>query len=396
MSLALALLLAEGMSRLAVAVLDGRTWPAMQALLDKEGRDPLDIAQIVHPYVGTVYDPTAPPDPAVVGDRLEVNRLGYGHPTDPIQKRRDDRYIIAVTGGSVAYYFAYYGGPHLIERLRELPAVGDRDCRIVCLAFPGHKQPQQLMSLAYIRTLGGEFDLVVNLDGFNEIVLADWNQRRKVSPAFPRNWPAVLPHGFSQKYLADHARLWEVRAERQRNARGIRQSWFRGMALRQLWWKAHDEMLRSEETTLLATAGKSDEEELHSYRRSGPREDYPSDDARYQRFAEIWANASIQIEELASGAGFDYFHFLQPNQYDPDSKPLTDEELRMAFDPAHEFRPSVEQGYPVLRTVGARLREQGIRFHDTLYGDVCCHLNLRGNELLAERIADVILSELRP
>ncbi|MCA9055480.1 MAG: hypothetical protein KDA75_16680, partial [Planctomycetaceae bacterium] len=385
---------------------NGRSWADMQRVLDKEGRDPVDAAQCVHPYVGTVYDPTAPPEPAVVGDRLEVNRLGYGHPTDPVQKRGNDRFIIAVTGGSVAYYFAYFGGPQLIERLRELPEVGDRDCRIVCLAFPGHKQPQQLMSLAYIRTLGGEFDLLVNLDGFNEVALADWNQRRKVSPAFPRNWPAVLPHGFSQKYLADHTRMWEVRAERQRNARGIRQSWLRGSALRQLWWKAHDEVLRSEEVVLNETASQSNQEESYSYRRSGPLEDYPNDEVRYQRYVEIWANASVQIEEMANGAGFAYFQFLQPNQYDPGSKPLTDDELRMAFDPGHEYRESVVKGYPILRAAGDRLRERGIRFHDlshlfetsdeTLYGDVCCHLNLRGNELLAERIADVIVRELRP
>ena len=46
-----------------------------------------------------------------------------------------------------------------------------RKIDIVRLALPGQKQPQQLMTLAWVQSLGAEFDIVVNLDGYNEAVL---------------------------------------------------------------------------------------------------------------------------------------------------------------------------------------------------------------------------------
>jgi len=50
-----------------------------------------------------------------------------------------------------------------------------RVCRVppnlVILGFPGYKQPQQLLALAYFLSLGAEYDLIINLDGYNDIVL---------------------------------------------------------------------------------------------------------------------------------------------------------------------------------------------------------------------------------
>ena len=39
----------------------------------------------------------------------------------------------------------------------------------VNLALFGYKQPQQLTTLAYLMSIGGQFDLVLNIDGFNEV-----------------------------------------------------------------------------------------------------------------------------------------------------------------------------------------------------------------------------------
>ncbi|MGV2341075.1 MAG UNVERIFIED_CONTAM: hypothetical protein LVR18_46165 [Planctomycetaceae bacterium] len=54
------------------------------------------------------------------------------------------------------------------------------------LALPGYKQPQQLMALNYVLSLGGEFDAVLNIDGFNDGALSILeNAQPKASIAYP-------------------------------------------------------------------------------------------------------------------------------------------------------------------------------------------------------------------
>jgi hypothetical protein len=42
---------------------------------------------------------------------------------------------------------------------------------VVKATIGGYKQPQQLMALNWFMALGGEFDIVINLDGFNDVAL---------------------------------------------------------------------------------------------------------------------------------------------------------------------------------------------------------------------------------
>jgi hypothetical protein len=123
--------------------------------------------------------------------------------------------------------------------------------------------------------------------------------------------------------------------------------------------------------------------------------------------------ASIQMRDLATANGARYFHFLQPNQYVEGSKVFSEEEKRVADVDAYSgrefpYHPSVRNykraarlGYPLLIESGAELRKQGVRFVDlttifaevreTIYRDACCHYNLAGYEMIAERMAREII-----
>ncbi len=60
---------------------------------------------------------------------------------------------------------------------------------VVTLGIAGYKQPQQLLALAYFLSLGAEYDLIINLDGYNDIVLPITdNYSFGVNPFFPRAW----------------------------------------------------------------------------------------------------------------------------------------------------------------------------------------------------------------
>ena len=126
----------------------------------------------------------------------------------------------------------------------------------------------------------------------------------------------------------------------------------------------------------------------YSLEKHGPRQTYTRDELR-RTAAESWYWGAWLLASLARHHGAEYYHFLQPNQWVPGTKPLTAEELAFDAPTAEEVRST----YPLLAEYGRRLREQDIEFFDlshiyadnreTLYVDGCCHVNRRGNELLA-------------
>ena len=404
MTVLVVLAVAEGAARIGLWLLHADRWEGQQRMLAASAETETDLGEQVHPFVGGIYDPTDPPNFAIGGKPTRYNRLGFAHPTEPVQKRSLDRYIIGVTGGSVAWQFCYLAGDRLIEHLQRVPELSDREIVLVCLASTGYKQPQQLMSVNFVLSLGGEFDLLVNLDGFNEVAVGEWCYRQGISPIYPRVWAFNLPFGHDRTALADHFQLWAARAERQCLAREIRDSRLRWSALRQLWWKVRDTTLKRSEEEKVKVSSDASLRELLSFVRNGPQEAFSSDAQMYARLVEIWSDSSRAMHALASGLNCEYIHCLQPNQYDAGSKRLSAEELNRAYNPESDYRPSVENGYPLLRAEGARLREASIRFHDltqmfqehpeTIYSDDCCHVIEPANVHFADVIAAIIVDEL--
>ncbi len=145
--------------------------------------------EVIHPYLGYVLDSELNTRKRWVKGGREALDFGFVleepgifHPPSP------DRPVIAITGGSVAFRFGGSAGRKLRdELLGDLP--GLERAIVVNLALPGYKQPQQLIALNYLLALGAHFDLVLNIDGFNEIALPpSENLNRGVFPFFPRNW----------------------------------------------------------------------------------------------------------------------------------------------------------------------------------------------------------------
>src|SRR5262249_60948064 len=106
-----------------------------------------------------------------------------------LPRRAADHVIVAVVGGSVAHLFAEQGLPRLIERLSELDAYRGRTFVPLNLAVGGYKQPQAFMAIAYLLALGAEFDVVINLDGFNDVTMHPAeNASHGVPMEYPRRW----------------------------------------------------------------------------------------------------------------------------------------------------------------------------------------------------------------
>jgi hypothetical protein len=180
----------------------------------------------------------------------------------------------------------------------------------------------------------------------------------------------------------------------------------RSSAITALVWRAGDGLLGR-----LAAARRLDlaeyegqlEPEQRRFASHGPLARYRGADQVYGDIAELWKESSLQMHRLARANKARYYHFLQPNQYMPDVKPMLEEERAVALRPDSAYGKSVARSYPLLREKGQELVREGVRFHDLtgifggigkpLYIDDCCHVNAEGNAMIGRKIGGLIAED---
>ena len=369
---------------------------------DDNAPEPLD--EVLHPYLGWVLNADQSAGVKVARKAVTVNQFGFRDQGDVFAPLRKGHQRVAVLGGSVAWYLSLDQPGRLKDRFDTLGAIdpgGAPIYDVIPLALSGYKQPQQLMTLSYLLALGAEFDVVVNIDGFNEVALHPAeNNLKKVFVAYPRRWHervSQLPRSEIVHTLYRHASL--------RLTRRAWADWFSSLPYRysptlNLVWRCRDNVMRRQLDRDLETITTGWLNRSRVYMHTGPRRTYEDDDAMYDDLVELWKRCSRQMHLLCRANGIRYVHVLQPNQYFEGSKPMGPEEKLVAFDPKHKYRTGVINGYPRLIKAGTELKEQGVEFldltmlfseiEDAIYIDNCCHYNDRGNSLLAGKIADHI------
>jgi hypothetical protein len=358
------------------------------------------VGLVPHPFMGFVYDPEDPRLLAAQG-RGALPLTEHGFFDLPAPPGAGEELSVAVFGGSVAAYFWFEAREALTRVLQADPRLRNRRVYVRSFALGGFKQPQMLGALTYLMALGERFDVVVELDGFNDVALTYFASRHKdMFPAYPRDWDGLVAQAADlerQRTIGKVAFLQEWRA---RVARPFARRPFSWSVTAGLVWKTFDrffggQLARAREELMISAGGTR-------YRERGPVRRYGSDEERLADIARLWGRSSLQMSRLCAGAGTRYYHFLQPNQYVPGSKPMSEAEKAVAFMDNHPYRSAIGVGYPLLRAEGARLRELGVDFHDlsALYADVaeplyideCCHVNARGNALMGEAVGKAIVA----
>ena len=410
-------LLVEGGAWIAFLFLDGRAFTysrLRQEQLDRSREDPLrstfdallgqeeQTTDVIHPYLGFVPEPKKGARAKNRSLVAPTHAIGECRMNEP--RRAPDRVLVGIFGGSVAKIFSTEGAAPLIEELRKAPFVGDRKIELVVGSAGGWKQPQQLMALNWLLSIGGELDLLINLDGFNEVALhGAENARQGVFPACPRRWSRkveLVPDSGSRLALG---RFSVAATDRKLWALGIAGSSLRWSVAVNLMWRARDrtlgETIERERRTLLEGAAPK-----RTFAVAGPEFGPPGDLAAIDELVAVWKRSSLVMDQICLQNDIRYFHFMQPNQYFEGSKPLSAQERAKAWNEKHPYRPGVVAGYPPLRAAGEELLRDGVRFVDltqlfatvdeTVYVDECCHFNALGNELLARAIGAAIVRDL--
>ena len=315
---------------------------------------------------------------------------------------------IAILGGSVAESFAL--SEELPKKLRsELDAAftDSQEIRILPLAMSAYKQPQQMFLLQYALLLGIDIDLVLNLDGFNELALAIENTEADYPAIYPslRNMGPLLELNTGR---LDEAGLEYMQARR------------RSLERESGWWRiSRAKLIRQSRVFNLIAALRVQAERSMRKARDVAEQDrlsqkWSEEDigpaisrgkAPVEAASEVWARSSTMLDAVCDRYAIPYLHVLQPNQYHVQSKTLTEEELRRAYTPDHPWAQSARSHYPRLIEEGQRLKRSGINFHDlslvfephpsvSAYIDTCCHLSDQGNAILADAIVPLIVEAL--
>jgi hypothetical protein len=378
----------------AVAVsVDPLSQPEHAAVREEAGLGFRDDALSLHPYLGYVYTPRAPG----VEGRVPISIDGFLDDATAIRKRSTDRVLVGIVGGSVAGQLGTWHSERLRTALMALPRFAGRTIDFVKLGLPGYHQPQQVQQLTWLLAQGGELDILINLDGFNEVAVpAALNRPKGVHALFPMNWSMValdVPDLDIRRHIGAVTYLQE---ERQTRAARFREAAWSRSALARLLWKVQDNRLAQASARHAWALQQFKSDETPFFIR-GPESGHAPEEDYIPWCVAVWKRSSLALQALCDAFDIQYIHVLQPNQYLPESKPLSTEEKTTAYDAESPYREVVEKGYPLLREAGKELTQSGILFYDlallfkdntdTFYTDNCCHFNAAGNELLSQAIA---------
>ena len=257
------------------------------------------IQHRLHPYFGFVRTDN---------EQGDVNNHGFAAaPYDyPFVKRNENQVVIGMFGGSVAAGFVRQGQDRLVQRLKQNPAFQDKEIVLLSFAQGGYKQPQQLLVLSYYLMIGQELDMVINLDGFNEVALSSRNNANRLDISMPST-DHILPlvNLIDQSTLTDErieslARIERTTARLERtddrlaHAR-LASTWFISQQIHRIL----SARLAQEQVAFQdLDAGELDNSMMALY---PPMNTY--DQATlYSGIATEWANASVMMDTLLEKA----------------------------------------------------------------------------------------------
>lgn len=370
-------------------------------LVDKD-RIKADATQFAEPRAAWTFDYQIHP---YFGFMTPATYAGF-----PFKKTSKDQFIIGVFGGSVAQEFCDYEAQHrvLAKLFQPLPEFQNKEIVLLKFANQAHKQPQQLMMINYFLAVGQELDMVIHIDGFNEVALAYLNNQAETDVSMPNDYiysplAALANRGFSSDQLELSLEVLQLQ-NRLRNAVN-RLSECRLASCYMLNWAKAKYFLgqyrwKSEKNSQQkAEVGKGSLVYVKKIEKP------LADPEAIERMVDLWFNASLGMNALLMARKIPYFEFIQPNQYHVTSRQFSADEKKIAFDGNSQYREGTTKGYPKLLAKVSSLQAARVKVfnavnvfdetRDIVYRDNCCHYNDAGNEVFSRFIGQSIVTALK-
>ena len=369
------------------------------------------VIERLHPYFGYIQKPSPDFRPG-----FKYNNYGFISPYDyPYTKTNNNQVIIGVLGGSVASNYSIYEVQNKIleKKLQQLPQFKGKELIIISLATGGYKQPQQLITLNYLLSLGQKFDLVINIDGFNEVALANINNQNGLDFVMPSSSHVQALTGLANNSLSTPALKTLLRIKDNKpkikdaletlkdctlaSCNAVVSLYVEDLVKNYRRDVARFERYRQKPTE----EGSSAESVIYFYM----QDPILTDAKLFPKIANHWAKSSILIHEILKENNIPYFHILQPNQYYPTQRVFSEAEKKVAFSQDSPYQDAVKKGYPFLLKEVNELKANQINFFNGVsilddtkelaYIDNCCHYQKIGENILSNFVADSVVNVLK-
>jgi len=370
------------------------------------------IVERLHPFFGYVLKPGAFTNEKL---KLKVNKHGFFSLYEyPFVKTNKKQFIIGVFGGSVANNFTVdeYKNKILSKKLLIYPEFADREIVVLNFGNGGYKQPQQLLILNYFLALGQELDLVINIDGFNEVALSNLNNKAEVEIGMPSVQHILPLTGLANNNLPPEAMssIVEINETKKQLKVGIDKLQTCQFALCHAVTSLQvKQLVNNYQQAVVKYDSQVKQSKLDTANSSIvyiPKADSVFEDvAAFDKMASMWYKSSIGMNQVLSSRNIKYFHFIQPNQYYPTKRAFTAKEKEIAIDNKSPYIEGVKKGYPMLLSKVDDLQKAGVKVFngvnildntkETVYKDACCHYNSVGEEVLANYVSSSIIKVVR-
>jgi hypothetical protein len=374
-------------------------------------------ADVLNPYFGPSHKSGVPfeipPELREEGrdaPRLATNNFGFVSPYNFPIVRSGNEFIIGIFGGSVGVWFCQVGVERLLSELQRHEFFKTRMLVPLCMAHEGYKQPQQLLVLTYFLSIGQPFDLVINIDGLNEVALSPINNQQNLDISMPSASHLIPLINVIDKGTLTPGKLQSLATiaryrERIHSVTGTLartpSAAVAAVLYRYLLWLMNrytQELLVFDSLPATPAPDSLVGAIAPTEQRSGTM--------LFDDIARNWARASLVMRTMLAAQGIAYVHVLQPNQYYT-SRPFSSEEAAVALSADSPFKAGAEQGYPALlaeakaQLLGAQAGFfDGTHIFDSetapVYVDNCCHYTRVGYLRLADFIARSVMTVAGP
>ena len=369
------------------------------------------IVERLHPFFGYVLKQGAFTNEKL---KLKVNKHGFFSLYEyPFVKTNKKQFIIGIFGGSVANNFALdeYINQRLSKKLQSYPELAGREIVVLNFGNGGYKQPQQLLILNYFLALGQELDLVINIDGFNEVALSNLNNKARVEigmPSVQHLQPLTgLASNVSPEVMSAIVQINDNKKQLKAGIDKLQTCQFAlchavtSLRVKQLVNNYQQAVVKYDAQVKNSNADTANSSIVYI-----PKADSVLPDrAAFEKMASMWYESSIGMNQILSSRKIKYFHFIQPNQYYPTKRAFTAKEKEIAINKESPYIEGVKKGYPVLLSKVDDLQKARVNVFsavnildntkETVYKDACCHYNSVGEEVLANYVSSSIIKVVR-
>jgi len=363
------------------------------------------VIERFHPFFGYIQRPGPDFQPG-----FKINNYGFLSPYDYPFIKSKNQVIVAIFGGSVASNLSVFEVQNKVitNKLKELPQFKDKEFIILSFATGGYKQPQQLMILNYFLALGQKFDIIINVDGFNEVALSSLNNRNNLDttmPSFQHISPLVnlASHSLTPRAIET---MSKIRANKEKLNEEILMLFtcklaschtIKSIYVQSLINNYRQDVLKFDRDITTNTKGQSIVQ-LNTV--SEPL----ADAVVFDKIAQHWVRSSVLMKRVSEASKIPYFHFLQPNQYYQTKRVFSEAEKKVAFNKETPYANAVKLGYPKLLENVKKLQSNGVQFFsainilddikEPIYIDSCCHYNDLGLKALGNYVGDSLVKAL--